>query len=199
MEQELEFVFYRRGEESMDYKASKNLLAEWINKSDTTKCVRRNNMKQDSGLRITDKSILGVLTSDYSLITVLNGKIRLFGGDDSQRSSVCSINKVIDGKETAFPGLLVIGDDVCGGIFAINNGFVKNASRGNVVFLPSDSLVFEDLEISHANFIYWCMTLTDDDWIRGGWKTSDKNLINLRESDEYISAKLTVLTDLRKG
>ena len=67
-----------------------------------------------------------------------------------------------------------------------------------MIFLPSDSLVFEDLEISYANFIYWCMSLTDDDWIRGGWKTSDKNLTNLRESDEYIIAKLTVLTDLRK-
>ena len=126
MEQELEFVFCKRGgEASMDYKSSKILLTEWINKSDTTKCIRRNNMKQVSGLGITDMSILGALTSDYSLITVLNGKVRLLGGDDSERSSVCTINKVIDGKETAFPGLLVIGDDVCGGIFAINNGFVK--------------------------------------------------------------------------
>lgn len=127
-----------------------------------------------------------------------NGMIRLFGADDSQRASVYTINKVIDGKETAFPGLLVVGDDVCGGIFAINNGFVKDADKGNVVFLPYDSLVFEDLEIRYTDFIYWCLSLTYDEWVRGGWKTSDRNMTNLREADEYITAKLTVLDDLRK-
>lgn len=197
MEQESEYAFYRRDEEFMDYKSSKTLLSEWINKNDTTKFVEKKNPIQSQELGITDKSILGAMLSKYSLITVLDGKIRLLGGDDSQRLSVCGINKVVDGIETAFPGLLVIGDDICGGIFAINNGFVENVTRGNIVFLPADSVVFEDLEISHANFIYWCMTLTENEWLRGGWKTSDKSFTNLRESDEYIMAKISVLTDLR--
>lgn len=183
----------------MDYKSSKDLLSEWISERNTTKYVKKIESKQTSRLQITERSILAALVNEYSLITMLDGKLRMFGGDDSQRCSIDTINKVIDGNATAFPGLLIIGDDICGGIFAINNGLVKNVNRGNVVFLPSDSVVFEDLEISHANFVHWCLMLTEDEWISGGWKTSNKYNTNLRDSDEYILAKLRVAIDFGKG
>lgn len=183
----------------MDYISSNRLLSDWIRLKDTTKCMDLTDKSKPLMLPITEKSILGALVSRYSLVSVLNGKIRIFGGDDSRRASINSINKVINGRETAIPGLLIIADDICGGIFAINNGFVKNVKRGNVVFLPADSLVFEDLMMGYASFINWCMTLSNETWFGDGWKTSDMNMVNLREADEYILAKLAVVCDLREG
>ena len=183
----------------MDYKSSERLLKEWIKSSEGNVCIHRTNTKYDLEFPVTNKSVLGSLISHYSMVMSLDGKIRLFGGDDNERASLFSINRVRNGKETLIPGLLVVADDICGGIYAINNGFIKNASRGNVVFLPANSVTFEDLEIGHADFVHWCMTVSESNWLQGGWKTSDKNMRNLREADEYIQAKLTVLNDLRRS
>lgn len=162
-----------------------------------TRSIQGLKKKYDSCLHLTSKSILGVMLAKYSMVTTTEKRIRFFGGDHKIRSSLDEINGLIDGKESIVPSMLVIADDICGGIFAINNGFVKKVSVGNVMFLPYSALCFEDLGIGHADFVHWCMTCSYNDWLMNGWKTSENEFIDYKKADEYILAKLTVLKDLR--
>lgn len=177
--------------------SSENLLESWICEG-KNRGIPRKEERYDSSLCLTSQSILGVMLAKYSMVTAIENRIRFFGGDGRIRSSLEEINGVSkDGKETKFPGLLVIADDVCGGIFALNHGFVKNAAEGSVLFLPYQALSFEDLKIGHADFVHWCMTCSVSDWMKNGWKTSEKDFKNNRETDAYIAAKLNVLKDLK--
>ncbi len=176
--------------------SSEKLLDDWI-LSGKNEIYSRLEKKYDSCLHLTSKSILGVMLAKYSMVTTTEKRIRFFGGDHKIRSSLDEINGLIDGKESIVPSMLVIADDICGGIFAINNGFVKKVSVGNVMFLPYSALCFEDLGIGHADFVHWCMTCSYNDWLMNGWKTSENEFIDYKKADEYILAKLTVLKDLR--
>lgn len=179
----------------MKYVSSERLLDDWI-LSGKNEIWSRTEKKYDSCLNLTSKSVLGVMLAKYSMVTTTEKRIRFFGGDNKIRSSLAEINGLTGGKEEKVPGILVIADDICGGIFAINNGFVRNASVGNVVFLPYNALCFEDLGIGHADFVHWCMTCSYNDWLMNGWKTSEHEFTNYKKADEYILAKLTVLKDL---
>lgn len=138
------------------------------------------------------------MLAKYSMITVIENKIRFFGGDNRIRSSLEEINRIVDGQRTKVSDILVIADDICGGIFAINNSFVPKVHIGNVMFLPYNSLSFEDLGIGHADFVHWCMSCSYNDWLMNGWKTSEKELVDYKKADEYIMAKLRALRDLKE-
>lgn len=181
----------------MKYVSSEKLLDAWILEGEN-EGFPRVEKKYDSSLNLTSKSVLGSMLAKYSMVTTTENKIRFFGGDNRIRSSLDEINGIINGKETKIPGILVIADDICGGIFAINNGFVKKASIGNIVFLPHNAFCFEDLGMGHADFVHWCMMCSYNDWVMNGWKTSEKEFINYKKADEYIEAKLRVLRDLRE-
>ncbi|MBM6841335.1 DUF2625 family protein [[Clostridium] spiroforme] len=181
----------------MKYISSETLLDSWIHEGANEGFPRTEN-RFDSSLNLTSKSILGLMLAKYSMITVIEKRIRFFGGDNRIRSSLEEINGITADQREKVPDILVIADDICGGIFAINNGFVSNIHPGNVMFLPYNSLSFENLEIGHADFVHWCMTCSYNDWLKNSWKTSEKEMADLKKADDYVMAKLRAVRDLKE-
>lgn len=182
----------------MRYISSEALLDSWIHEGEN-EVFLRTEKSFSSSLNLTGKSILGSMLSKYSMITVVEKRIRFFGGDNRIRSSLEEINGITEDQRGKVPDILVVADDICGGIFAVNNGFVTNIHPGNVMFLPYNSLSFEDLEIGHADFVHWCMTCSYNDWLKNGWKTSEKELVDLKKADDYVRAKLRAVIELKEG
>ena len=181
----------------MRYISSEALLDSWIHEGEN-EVFLRTEKSFSSSLNLTGKSILGSMLSKYSMITVVEKRIRFFGGDNRIRSPLEEINGITEDQRGKVPDILVVADDICGGIFAVNNGFVTNIHPGNVMFLPYNSLSFEDLEIGHADFVHWCMTCSYNDWLKNGWKTSEKELVDLKKADDYVRAKLRAVIELKE-
>jgi hypothetical protein len=57
-----------------------------------------------------------------------------------------------------YPDVLVIADDVLGGLFALNGGRFGPNGQGQVFWLPADDLVWVPLNVGYADFVSWCLT-----------------------------------------
>lgn len=182
---------------AMRYISSEVLLDSWIHEG-ANEAFQRTEKSFDSSLNLTGKSILGSMLAKYSMITAVEKRIRFFGGDNRIRRSLEEINGITEDQRGKVPDILVIADDIWGGIFAVNNVFFSNIHPGNVMFLPYNSLSFENLEIGHADFVHWCMTCSYNDWLKHGWKTSEKELVDLKKADDYVVAKLRAVKDLKE-
>ena len=100
----------------------------------------------DAGrLGLSEASYLGATVAHTGGITVDHGWLRLLGGGSGQLPSLASVN-------AASSGLCIVGFDVLGGVFALDGGALGNGDGGTHYFAP-DSLEWEDLEITHSQFV----------------------------------------------
>jgi len=108
-------------------------------------------------LTMTKNSAIGSITYNTSGI-VIDNWIRVLGsGDGIERRNIFSWydeNEAIKEK-----GLLIIADDIIGGIFALNMGKYEGEVGGIFYFAP-DSLNWENLEVKYDDFFTW---LTEGD------------------------------------
>ena len=51
-------------------------------------------------------------------------------------------------------GLVILGDDIFGGIFAVNTGLLPECP-GNVIYFAPDTLEWEDLELKLSGLLAW--------------------------------------------
>ncbi len=107
-----------------------NNLWEELNKmfSDSSKSIKLNKNKTNDGqntldiLKITSKSALGSILFNTSGITVDNW-IRVLGSENQENRGILSYNKIDEnGASNAIEKMLIVADDVVGGVFALNAG-----------------------------------------------------------------------------
>lgn len=103
-------------------------------------------------LQVTTRSPLGAIAYETGGILVDDGWLRLLGaGNPRLDRDIVSWNK---GRTD---GLLLFGDDVLGGFFALNGGAL-GGDLGGVFYLAPETLEWEPLGIGLMAFVQWAFT-----------------------------------------
>lgn len=137
-----------------------NLIQSWINNSRwKIQIISRTdrNDKCDSVLGLSEHSTLGTIINHVGGISAANGVIRHFGGNNKFNLSIKCVNQLTNRVPTTFKGVLIVADDIYGGLFGINNS-IPIAKPGIMLYLPPDSYVWESLEAGHSAFVNWTMS-----------------------------------------
>lgn len=133
------------------------LIQSWINSSKKKIIVipRTDFLEKcDEILGVSEHSSLGTIINHTGGISAANGKIRHFGGSNQYDLSIKKVNKLEYRMPKSIPGILLVADDILGGLFGINSG-TRNGKLGNILYLPPDSYSWEDLGIGHTAFLEW--------------------------------------------
>jgi hypothetical protein len=101
--------------------------------------------------------MLGALAYETGGVSVADGLLRLLGSGASRSLSRTAelAGCPLDGS---YPDVIVVGDDVLGGLFALNGGRFGAGRRGEVFFLAADDTVWAPLGVGYTDFIVWCLT-----------------------------------------
>lgn len=128
--------------------------------SDSDKNIKVNRSKTSKGdntldvLKITPKSALGSVLFNTSGITVDNW-VRVLGAENEENRGILSYNKINEnGVANTIDNMLIVADDVVGGIFALNAGKFSDGI-GDVWYFAPDTLQWESLEMKYSEFISW--------------------------------------------
>ncbi|KLO87732.1 Uncharacterized protein LW93_10068 [Fusarium fujikuroi] len=140
-----------------------NLIHEWA-RDNSELCEI---LPPDEGLRsgillqlqVTTRSILGAVAYETGGILALSRRVRILGSGSDR--SLLTANGTLGGHS----GLLIVGDDILGGVFAFNVGHFGNETIGQIYYLAADDLVWTSLDVGYTDFIYCCLT-------------ADRNLLN---------------------
>jgi hypothetical protein len=82
-----------------------------------------------------------------------HGWVRLFGAGHVGLPSLAAANS-LPAPDGSSPSMLLIGEDVLGGKFAVNGGALSGAP-GEVNLWAPDTLAWTSLGIGHGDFVYW--------------------------------------------
>ncbi len=109
-------------------------------------------------LQITVRSTLGGLIHQSAGLTIDHGWIRLFGaGSKDVPEGILEVTSqygtLIGASCIEDFGLLIVGEDVAGGVFAINGGALE-APCGNVLYFQPDALEWLDLDYGYSAFAH---------------------------------------------
>lgn len=108
-------------------------------------------------IQVTTRSPMGAIIYQTGGILVDHGWIRILGsGSKAISRSIPDWNKGKSIQEFGqTPAYLLIADDAVGGFFAINGGaFGKD--MGKTYYLSPDRLVWEPLDLTYTDFLYFC-------------------------------------------
>nr|WP_279238022.1 DUF2625 family protein [Clostridium estertheticum] len=137
--------------------------------SDSNKNIKLNMYKTSIGqytldmLKITSKSALGSLIFNTSGLTADNW-IRIFGYENKENIGIISYNKINEhGLSNSINKMLIVGDDVIGGIFALNVGKFSD-KIGDVLNFAPNTLQWEALEMKYYEFITWIVLGNTDEF-----------------------------------
>lgn len=109
--------------------------------------------------QVTSRSPMGAIIFSTGGILVDGGWVRIVGsGSKKLNRSLPEWNKGKSFKNFGdVPGYYLIADDAIGGFFALNNGFLGKA-MGKVFYLSADRLVWEPLNMTYTDFLYFCFS-----------------------------------------
>lgn len=106
--------------------------------------------------------MLGAVAYETGGVSVANGLVRLLGSgaERSLRGAAEAAGRPLDGT---YPDVLVIGDDVLGGLYALNGGRFGPDGMGQVFHLAADDTAWVGLGTGYMDFVSWCLKsdLTD--------------------------------------
>lgn len=130
-------------------------------------------------LQITSKSVLGSIVLNTSGI-VIDNWIRILGHDSEINRGVLSYNLIReDGIAKNIDKMLIVANDVVGGIFALNAGKFSRGI-GEVWYFAPDTLVWESMEMKYSEFIAWIAQGNVDEFYStmrwSTWKEDCKNV-----------------------
>lgn len=139
------------------------LVEEWIDAAKNSVEVLESEVDDSEEalvmIQVSTESPMGAIVYETGGILIDNGWIRLFGGScDKLTRSLPAWNQGrslnVHGEH---PPFLIVGEDVLGGVFAINcNGLGDD--YGNVYYFAFDTLAWEPMEMGYAEFVWWTMT-----------------------------------------
>ncbi|WP_332651500.1 DUF2625 family protein [Lysinibacillus sp. 54212] len=136
-------------------------------------------VKSINVLQITSKSALGSIILNTSGI-VIDNWIRILGHDSNINRGILSYNSIGEnGVATKVDKMLIVADDVVGGLFALNAGAFSEG-KGEVWYFAPDTLVWESLEMQYSEFIAWAVQGNVDEFYSNmrwsTWKEDCKNV-----------------------
>ena len=133
-------------------------------------------------VQVTTRSPMGALIYESGGLLVEHGWLRVLGsGCDRLPRSIPSWNEEARSATEGLPsGLLLIADDVLGGLFALNGGAFDTAPGGVLYFAP-DSLSWDDLEVGYSDFLVWALSGDLGSFWQGlrwsGWEEDVRSLV----------------------
>ncbi|MCL2716085.1 MAG: DUF2625 domain-containing protein [Alphaproteobacteria bacterium] len=140
-----------------------NLIREWLAQVDgnAAEILAPERALADATLlqlQVTTRSLLGAVVYETGGVIVDDGLLRILGSG-TERSLLESNRSAgfITGKEDN-GGVLLIADDVMGGLFALNGGGFGSGNPGEVFHLAADDLAWAPLEVGYSDFLEWCLT-----------------------------------------
>lgn len=107
-------------------------------------------------LQVTTRSPLGAIVYETGGVIVGDGLLRLLGSG-TERSLLRS-NGPLGWQTDDDAKVLLVADDVLGGLFALNGGGFGPAGLGNVFHLGANDFVWNSLEVGYSDFVSWCLT-----------------------------------------
>lgn len=107
-------------------------------------------------LQVTTRSLLGAVVHETGGILVRDGLLRLLGSGPQRSLLDCNRSAKLLGTDMD-ARVLLIADDVLGGLFAVNGGGFGPDGIGQVFHLAADAVVWTALGVGHSDFISWCL------------------------------------------
>ncbi|MGG3521290.1 DUF2625 family protein [Bacillus pseudomycoides] len=128
--------------------------------TDSSKKIKLNINETTNGkntlevLQIPSKSALGSIVYNTSGI-IVDDWIRILGSDSEKNRGILSYNLVNkDGVATKIDKMLIVADDIVGGVFALNAGKFS-IGVGHIWYFAPDTLEWESLDMKYSEFITW--------------------------------------------
>ena len=132
-------------------------------------------------IQVTTRSPMGAIIYNTGGILVDHGWIRILGsGCTTINRSLPDWNKGKSIQEFGqIPAYLLIADDAAGGFFAINGGaFGKD--MGKIYYLSPDRLVWEPLNLTYTDFLYFCFNNDLNEFYQNlRWTNWTKDVVKL--------------------
>lgn len=130
-------------------------------------------------LDITQKSALGSIILNTSGI-VIDNWIRILGHDSKENRGILSYNLIKeDGIAKRIEKMLIVADDIIGGIFALNAGRFSEGV-GDVWYFAPDTLEWESIDMKYSEFVAWTVQGNVDEFYSTmrwkAWKEDSKKV-----------------------
>ncbi|WP_211345577.1 DUF2625 domain-containing protein [Paraflavitalea soli] len=139
--------------------------------------------------QVTTQSPMGAVVYMTGGLLIDHGWIRILGSGNARLTrSLPEWNKGKSFQEYGeAPGYWLIADDVLGGFFAVNTGTFSREKIGNVYYLAPDNLEWEDLNMTYAGFLHFCLNGNLDKYYEGfRWKDWQKEVAKLPGDKVYM-------------
>lgn len=169
-----------------------NVLADWISKGrNNIKVLPRDQQRAEETLvhtQVTTRSLMGAVIYETGGILVDHGWIRLLGsGSDTMKRTLSSWNQGKTFlKHGDVPPYLFVADDVLGGLFAINGGFLGK-DAGNIYYFQPDALEWFAMDFGYSEFLLFCIDGRLGEFYEGlRWQDWEKDVEQLN-GDQGIS------------
>ncbi len=108
-------------------------------------------------LQVSTHSALGSVALETGGIIVDHGWLRFLGsGSQRMMSTLLSWNGLgVGNEQVSLKDACIVAHDAIGGFFALNGGAWTTGKLGGVFYLAPDSLTWEDMRFSYADFLRW--------------------------------------------
>ena len=144
---------------------------------------------------LTKASVLGCVCLNTGCLLCGEKSIRLLGGCNRFCDSLIQINEMDKGY-SVLKNVLIVGDTAEGGLFAVSCSEETGAEKGEILYLPPDSLVWECLGLSYAAFAMWAIGCSKAELLQGGWLKKPSARFDLMTADKMVKAKIAMLKSL---
>lgn len=108
-------------------------------------------------LQVTTRSMLGAIAYETGGVSVADGLVRLLGSGGG-RSLLRTAEVAGCPLNGNYPDIIIVADDVIGGLFALNGGRFGANGQGEVFHLAADDAVWARLGVGYVDFVAWCLT-----------------------------------------
>lgn len=117
---------------------------------------------------------------------VVNGVVRLLGSNRDENFRDINLFNIKFGSGRGF---VILGDDIFGGVFAVNTGLFPEFV-GNIIYFAPDTLDWEDTELRLSGFFAW---LKDGDMAGFYGQFSAEEYENLRARNVPFNKVLSIV------
>lgn len=126
------------------------------------------------GTQVTTRSPMGAIVFETGGLLVDHGWIRILGAEcERMPRSLPLWNKAATDSAPGEGPFLLIGDDVTGGFFALDNGGISG-KPGQVSYFSPTELEWQDLDLSYSEFVLFCLNGDLSEFYQGmrwdGWQ-----------------------------
>jgi hypothetical protein len=101
--------------------------------------------------------MLGAVVYETGGVSIADGLIRLLGSGLG-RSLQQAQEKLGIPLDRSYADMLIIADDILGGLFALNGGRFGSDHQGELFHLAADGGAWAPLGMGYGSFVQWCLS-----------------------------------------